>query len=154
MRLWALIFVLAVTLTSGISLALTTSASCDNDDQLYSQFVTIKGSVTSTDPATHKTSTPVGTALVFQRVGCKGCLVVAVTDENGEYKLRVGRGRYRVIVRNCGLPNQSYDCVAPNQPRIVNADNTILDNVFNIKLVRPTTPLDITLPSSPNTKSP
>ena len=129
-------------------LVLAVSGPSDEDDQLYNQFVTIRGAVKVIEPQAQKTSVPVGTALIFQRTDCKRCLAVAVTDENGEYKLRVGKGKYRLVVRNCGLVNQSLDCLAPDQQRIVDANNTILDNVFNVKLVRPATPLDVTLPRS------
>lgn len=118
------------------------------DDQLYDQFVTIRGSVKVTEPKTKKVSIPVGTALIFQRLDCKRALALAVTDENGEYRLRVGKGKYRVVVRKCGLENDSYDCLAPDQERVVNANDTINDNVFDVRLVRHATPLDITLPSS------
>ncbi|MBL8189744.1 MAG: hypothetical protein JNK38_17155 [Acidobacteria bacterium] len=152
MKLWASITKTAVLLALVALLVLAVSRPNHEDDDLYNQFVTIRGAVTVTEPQTQKTSIPVGTALIFQRTDCKRCLAVAVTDEKGEYKLRVGKGKYRLVVRNCGLVNQSLDCLAPSQPRIVDANNTILDNVFNVKLIRPATPLDVTLPSL--TKSP
>lgn len=148
MKLGASIIMTVALLALIALLVLAVSGPSAEDDQLYNQFVTIRGAVKVTEPQAQKTSVPVGTALIFQRTDCKRCLAVAVTDENGEYKLRVGKGKYRLVVRNCGLVNQSLDCLAPDQQRIVDANNTILDNVFNVKLVRPSTPLDATLPTS------
>jgi hypothetical protein len=150
MKFWISIVMMVVLLAMALLLipAVSRSSHSHEDDQLYNQFVTIRGAVKVTEPQTKKTSIPVGTALIFQRLDCKRALVVAVTDENGEYKLRVGKGKYRVIVRNCGIVNQPYDCIAPDQPRVVDASNTIRDNVFDVRLVRPATPLDVTLPAS------
>lgn len=147
MKLRMLAITITVFLSGTLSLAQVGNKLGHEDDQLYNQFVTVRGTVKVTEPQ-KKMFVPVGTALIFQRLDCKRALVLAVTDENGEYKLRVGKGKYRVIVRKCGLANDSYDCLAPDQERIVNASDTINDNVFNVRLVRPATPLDITLPTS------
>ena len=40
-----------------------------------------------------------GMYLVFQRDGCKDCLVATHTDIDGKYEIFVGRGRYKSIVR-------------------------------------------------------
>lgn len=148
MKFWILAIMVAVLLSTALLFAQTGNKLGHGDDQLYNQFVTIRGKVKVTEPQTKKVSVPVGAALIFQRLDCKRALVLAVTDENGEYKLRVGKGKYRIIVRKCGLANESYDCLAPDQERIVNASDTINDNVFDVRLVRPATPLDITLPTS------
>lgn len=116
-------------------------SSCDED--IYSQFVTIEGNVKIIEPETGKVFTPVGQNLIFQRVDCKKCLSVAITDENGNYQLRVGGGKYRLIVREDLSKGGSF--LDPNQPEIVDARNKVTRNVFDVRLVRHKNPLDITL---------
>jgi len=152
MKFGTLIITAVALLALTALLVFAVNRSSDEDDQLYNQFVTIRGTVKIIETPGQKTYVPVGIGLIFQRTDCKRCLAVAITDENGKYTLRVGKGKYRLVVRNCGLVNQSLDCLAPDQPRILDANNVVLDNIFNVNLVRPATPLDITLP--PATKPP
>jgi hypothetical protein len=111
------------------------------EEDLYSKFVTIEGSVKASEPETGKVFIPVGQTLIFQRVDCKKCLLVAVTDEEGNYKLRVGEGKYKLIVKGDTSRGGSY--LDPTQPETVDAKNKVTSNVFDIKLIRPRNPLDI-----------
>jgi len=113
-------------------------SSCEED--LYSKFVTIEGNVKATEPETGKVFIPVGQTLIFQRVDCKKCLLVAVTDGDGNYKLRVGEGRYKLIVKGDISRGGSY--LDPAQPEIIDAKNKVTSNVFDIKLIRHRNPLD------------
>jgi hypothetical protein len=149
MKLRSAILLASIVVATVAITTLVIGALGHEDDKLYNQFVTIRGSVKSIDPQTQKISIPVGQSLIFQREDCKRCLIVAVTDENGDYKLRVGRGKYRLVVRGGTKVNETVDLIAPDQLRYVNATDIVRDNIFNISLVRSSTPLDITLPALP-----
>ena|SRR4028119_1711520 len=105
------------------------------NDDAYNRMVNITGRVEIlNNPEVGRTAGS-GEYLVFQREGCKNCLVGTYADANGNYKIRVGRGRYKLIVYNPSPP--TYDMIAPDQPRYVNATSVLQDNVFDIKLVVP-----------------
>jgi hypothetical protein len=109
-----------------------------DDDKLYDQLVTIKGKVEILNhpdlgrtPGSHM-------ALLFQFDSCKKCLVVARTDADGKYQIGLSRGRYRLIVRDArggGAP--SYDLLAHDQTRYVDATSIIKPNEFDVRIVLP-----------------
>jgi len=106
-----------------------------DDDDVYNQIVTIKGHVQILNhPELGKTPAS-GQYLVFQREGCKQCLVAVNADANGDYKVLVGRGRYKIIVRNPSPP--TYDMLAPDQSRYVTATSVLQDTQFDVNLVVP-----------------
>ncbi len=108
------------------------------DDNLYDQLVTIKGKVQILNHPELGRTEGVDIPLLFQRDGCKECLIATRTDANGSYEITVGRGRYRVIVRETrggGAP--SYDLLAPDQPRYVNATSRVQANEFDLRVVLP-----------------
>ncbi len=64
-------------------------------------------------PATSET-------IIFQRVGCSSCFIGTNTDIDGNYKIQVGDGKYKVIVRNPSSPE--FDMLADNQERYVDTE--------------------------------
>ena len=108
------------------------------DDNLYDKLVTIKGKAQILNhPELGKTE-GVGIPLLFQRDGCHECLIATRTDTDGGYEITVSRGRYRVIVRETrggGAP--SYDLLAPDQPRYINATSRVQANEFDLRIVLP-----------------
>lgn len=119
------------------------------EERLYNEMVVIKDNVRVVDQTTHDTSVRVGASLIFQRVDCKKCLVAAVTDTDGNYQLHVSRGRYKVIVREGTREGETYDVLAADQPRYVDATNVVNYNQFDIRLVYPSSLFHVTLPTSP-----
>jgi len=105
------------------------------DDDAYNRMVTIKGHVEILNNPELGRTPASGAYLVFQRDGCKNCLVGTYADANGNYSIRVGRGRYKLIVYNPSPP--TYDMIAPGQPRYVEASPGLHDTQFDIKLVVP-----------------
>lgn len=102
---------------------------------VYNRMVTITGHVEIlNNPALGRTPGS-GAYLVFQRYGCSDCLVGTYADANGEYKIRVGRGRYKLIAYNPSPP--TYDMIAPGQPRYIDAIPKLQSIQFDIKLVAP-----------------
>lgn len=105
------------------------------NDDIYNRMVTIRGRVEIlNNPALGRTPGS-GMYLVFQRAGCKNCLVGTFADAQGNYSIRVGLGRYKLIVYNPSPP--TYDMIAPGQPRYVDAYPKLHDTEFDIKLVVP-----------------
>ena len=110
-------------------------ASFRDDSEVYNQIVTIKGKVQFLNNPEYGKVPAGGQYLVFQREGCKHCLVATNADENGNYKILVGQGKYKVIVYNPSPP--TYDMLAPDQSRYVMATSVIEDTQFDINLVIP-----------------
>ncbi|MBA2736330.1 MAG: hypothetical protein H0U50_06005 [Pyrinomonadaceae bacterium] len=78
--------------------------------------------------------------IIFQKVDCKSCFIGTNTDIDGNYKITVGDGKYRVIVRNPSSPE--FDMLAPNQERFIDTETLeakkyskqVFDFDINIKL--------------------
>jgi hypothetical protein len=102
------------------------------DEPIYNQLATISGKVTISN---HPELLAGGAYLVFQRADCKRCLVATSADGEGNYKIRVGRGKYKIIMENPSPP--TFDMLAPDQPREVTATNVIGETTFDIKLSPP-----------------
>lgn len=104
-------------------------------DDTYNRIVTIKGHVEILNNPVLGRTPASGMYLVFQRDGCTNCLVGTFADEKGNYSIRVGLGRYKLIVYNPSPP--TYDMIAPDQARYVDAYPKLQDTEFDIKLVVP-----------------
>ena len=65
-------------------------------------------------PATSET-------IIFQREGCESCFCGARVDQDGFYRVLVGDGKYKVIVRNPSSPEK--DWLAPDQERFIDTGN-------------------------------
>lgn len=105
------------------------------EDDIYNRLVTIKGHVEILNNPVLGRTPASGMYLVFQRDGCKNCLVGTFADTKGNYSIRVGLGRYKLIVYNPSPP--TYDMIAPDQARYVDAYPRLQDTEFDIKLVVP-----------------
>jgi hypothetical protein len=104
-----------------------------SNDSVYNQIAIVKGTVSILNhPQLGKTAAN-GFYLVFQRNDCEKCLIATTTDLDGKYQVFVGRGKYKVIVRNPSPPE--YDMLAPDQARLINASSILEDNIFNINVV-------------------
>ncbi len=124
-----------------LSLFYSTTSYCD--ENVYAKLVTISGEIRTVEPETGRTFIPNSQALVFQRVGCSKC-IISVMAYDGEYRLRIGKGKYRIIVDERGkTPGGSY--LHPNQPRFIDAQDSVNHNIFNVKLARNKTKFDLTI---------
>jgi hypothetical protein len=108
------------------------------DDYIYDQLITIRGRVGVFNRAEQQVVAASGAYLIFQRVGCNQCLVATTTDIEGNYSIRVGRGRYRIVYRDI-LSDPSRDVLAPDQPRYVDVTSEAQEKQFNINLTIPPT---------------
>jgi hypothetical protein len=109
------------------------------DDYVFDgRIVQIKGKVTILNHPELGVTPASFTGIVFRREGCRDCLVVVNTDENGKYQVSLGQGRYRVIMRGgSGGLNPTYDMIAPDQPRIVEARRSPYPTEFDIRVAVP-----------------
>ena len=116
----------------------------EEDDKVYDgRIQQVKGKVVYLEK--NKETMPAsGQYLVFQRDGCKDCLVATHTDGEGNYKLFLGVGKYKIIVqfKNCGYA-PTEDCAGHNyltdkQPQyLVVERGPLYSGEFNIELVSP-----------------
>jgi len=102
-------------------------------DDAYNRMATIKGHIEFVNRSETERLVASGQYVVFQRDGCADCLIGVHADENGDYKMRVGRGRYKLIAYNPSPP--TYDLIAPGQARYVDAVPRLQDTQFDIKLI-------------------
>ena len=109
------------------------------DDYVYDgRIVQIKGQVTILNHPELGVTPASLTGIVFRREGCKDCLIVVNTDENGKYQVSLGQGRYKVIMRGgSGGLNPTYDMLSPDQPRIVEVKRGPYPTEFDIRVVVP-----------------
>lgn len=102
------------------------------------RIVQIKGTVTIRNHPELGVTPASFTGIVFRREGCRDCLVVVNTDENGRYQVLLGQGRYKIIKRGgSGGLNPTYDMLAPDQPRIIEARRSPYPTEFDIRIVVP-----------------
>lgn len=73
---------------------------------LPKRLVIIKGKATIINhpdlgetPATSET-------LIFQKIGCESCFIGTNVDQDGNYKILVSDGKYKIIVRNPSSPEK------------------------------------------------
>ena len=67
-------------------------------------------------------NTPATTStIIFQKIGCESCYIGTHPDIDGNYKISVGDGKYKVIVRNPSSPD--FDMLAPDQERFIETDS-------------------------------
>ena len=82
--------------------------------------------------------------LVFQREGCKDCLIGTHADIDGNYKIFIGIGKYKLIVqeKNCGVVSVG-DCPGHNLLAAEQEQTLVVERgrrygaEFNISLVLP-----------------
>lgn len=120
-----------LTILGLVSVVVNAGYSDDNDVYLYNEIVTIKGRVQLLNHPVYGKVPAGGQYLVFQREGCKRCLVATHADKDGNYQIMVGKGKYKIIVFNPAPP--TFDLLAPDQPRFVTA-SILGETVFDINI--------------------
>jgi hypothetical protein len=115
------------------------------DEYVYDgRIKQVRGTVTILDhPELGKTPGN-GQYIVFQREGCKDCLIAVHSDIDGNYKVFLGPGRYKLIMqwKNCGYaPTEDragHNLLADNQEQYLVVKEGYqfpADITFNINLV-------------------
>ena len=139
---------LMLTIIASVSLAIyaQTKLSCSTvDNEVYDgRIQQVKGKVTYLNHPDLGKTPATGQYLVFQREDCKNCLVATHADIDGNYKIFVGVGRYKLIVQEtrCDYGGaseaQCFNYLAPDQPRYIDVEkNRPYNAEFNINLVLP-----------------
>ena len=119
-----------------------TSCSTKDDEVYDGRVQPIRGKVIYLNHPDMGKTPATGQYLVFQREDCKDCLVATHVDIEGNYKIFVGVGRYKVIVQetrcdyggNCG---ECHNLLAPGQAQYVDVKRGPIVPDFNINLVLP-----------------
>ena len=106
------------------------------EDDAYNRVAIIQGHMEFLTSSGRRRAA--GHYVLFQRQGCSDCLVGVKADENGDYKVFVGRGRYKLISYNPSPP--TYDLIAPGQARYVDAIPRLGGIEFDIALIPPPGP--------------
>jgi hypothetical protein len=114
----------------------------ETDAEVYDGRVQVKGKVVYLEKTNQRIPAS-GQYLVFRREGCKDCIVATHTDAEGNYKLFLGVGKYKLIVqfKNCGYA-PTEDCAGHNylstdQPQYLIVERGPLPPEFNIELISP-----------------
>lgn len=138
-------FIVILTLACGVgsTYAQKSKPYSEEDGKVYDGRIRqVKGSVVYLGKNQEKIVAS-GTYLVFQRDGCKDCLVATHTDRDGNYELFLGIGKYKLIVewKNCGYA-PTEDCAGDNllsadQPQYLTVERGLHGPTFNIELVSP-----------------
>lgn len=100
---------------------------------LPKRLVTIKGKATIINlpnvgetPATSET-------LIFQKVGCDACFIGTKVDQYGNYKILVGDGKYKIIVRSPSSPE--IDLLDTKQEKFIDTGSeNSPDSTFNFDI--------------------
>jgi len=133
-------FSILVALWALVAIGMYWEKVCDAEkEDLLNEVVTLEGKVEILNhPDLGRTPASL-TTIIFQRVDCGKCLIAARTDDNGNYKITIGRGRYRVVKRsdNQGR-SQTIDMLASDQPRYIDATSLqYKGNRFDVRIVLP-----------------
>lgn len=107
------------------------------DRGIHNRLVVIRGKVIELNNLDlGETPAHTSTTLILLKEGCRSCLVATRPDINGNYEVRVGIGRYRLIVTSPSPPE--HDLLAPEQPRYVDARNSPSQVItFDVRLRLP-----------------
>ena len=108
------------------------------DDKVYNHLAYIFGHVEIINHSTLGITPARNVQIVFQRKDCERCAFEISTDNNGDYRLRVGEGVYYVLMRDVQEgPAPSVDMLAPDQPRTVTVKKWIDGIKFDIRIKLP-----------------
>jgi len=120
----------------------TQTSSCEED--IYGKIVPVGGIVTTTEIESGEEIPARNKIIILQRTDCKKCVSAVITDNEGKYVANLSKGKYQVIISDCGS-NKNKDCIAPNQPRFI--DVIPKGNPqFDLKLIHSKEDSVITLP--------
>ncbi|HKO96608.1 MAG TPA: hypothetical protein VJU86_06440 [Pyrinomonadaceae bacterium] len=114
------------------------SSAQGHSDSLPARLVVIKGKATIINFPGRENMPATSNTLIFQKAGCDSCFVGANADSEGNYRILVSDGKYKIIVRNPSNPGP--DWLAPNQERFVDTGSENSPNseiTFDIKIMLP-----------------
>ncbi|HRH45372.1 MAG TPA: hypothetical protein PKY82_27280 [Pyrinomonadaceae bacterium] len=115
---------------------------CPDSEVYDGRIILIKGKAFYLNHPTLGKTPATTQMLVFQREDCKKCIFATYPDIDGNYKILVGEGRYKIIAKEIpcdygGLGCDCYDLLGPKQPKFVDAKRSLDSTEFNIDLVLP-----------------
>jgi hypothetical protein len=136
-----LILALLFVVTAGSAFGQKSRPYSESDAEVYDGRVQqVTGKVVYLEKG-HKRVPAGGQELTFRRDGCKDCIWITRTDSDGNYKVFLGVGKYKLIVqwKNCGYA-PTEDCAGHNylstdQPEYLIVNRGPLSPTFDIELV-------------------
>jgi hypothetical protein len=142
------LFLLMISLTLGTGLVFSQKSKPYSvaDEYVYDGRIRrVKGKVNILNHPTLGKTPASGEQLIFQRDGCKDCLVGTNADADGNYDILLGVGKYRLIAeyKNCGVAGVEdcggYNLLASDQEEYLVVYKGYPYGVieFNINLVVP-----------------
>ncbi len=106
------------------------------DDKLYDKVFIVRGKIDILNHPTLGKTEGRNISVLFQKVGCKTCLILTTSDSDGNYVIGLSKGKYKVIMRFVrGGSEPSFDLLAPSQPRILNVTKSNRPIEFNIQMM-------------------
>ncbi len=133
-----LIAMLFTIVIAGVVLPLQKStAEARSDEDAYFGVGTVTGTVTMLNHPTKGKTPGGGVSLAFQRTDCPKCITTSPADLNGQYVVRLGMGRYKVILRSGTRRGETEDILAPSQPRYVEVTSEGQVKRFDIDVLFP-----------------
>jgi len=104
--------------------------------QGYNDVGTVSGHVEIQDhPSLGKTPCR-NCEFLLQRVDCRKCLVDVKTDSSGDYSLRIGLGKWRIIMtERREASDRSFDLLSSGQPRTFEIKSPSGKLIFDVKTV-------------------
>ena len=108
-------------------------ANADDNAEIESNLGILKGHVEIVSHPELDDKALKGWDIIFQRMDCKRCVTGVWTDQNGDYKIILSTGTYRVIFDD-PIPRKSY--LAEDQPRYVTIPASLdkYNVTFNIEV--------------------
>jgi hypothetical protein len=106
------------------------------DDDLYNLVGQLRGQVVLVNHPTLGRTPASGYYLLFQREGCKLCLIGVRTDVEGRYELLLGEGKYRIVEQSIQRTGDYIvlDFLPKRQAREVVVHSGSIATVFNIEV--------------------
>lgn len=129
--------VLYLVLVFSMTFDLSQNVGREDNDDIFDRLIVIKGKVIELNN-TDLGETPANSnfVLIFQKDGCKTCLIATNPDLEGNYRIHVGKGKYRLIVKSPSPPMSNL--LAPDQQNYIDARKPSSQVVeFDVKLKLP-----------------
>jgi hypothetical protein len=106
-----------------------------NEGQLFNHVGTIRGQVTIDNHPDLGRTPCRNCAFLLRFTKCKDALLYVQTDAAGIYKVRIGLGRWKVIMHD--IPGEfgteeSWNMLSPNQPNYVDIKSAVDEQSFDI----------------------
>lgn len=124
-----------------ITFLLLMTVNAADDISLYNKLGTVSGHVTIENHPELGSAPCRNCEFLLQNSGCSRAVIYVRTDGEGNYRVRVSHGKWRVIMREQREgATSSTDMLAPSQPRYVKVSSPTGEERFDVKVSLPDEP--------------